>query len=70
MNTPEETNSEHTESNKDVHEEAKSIVSLIKRYEDFMGQAIVSAVPLWVLRYYDGMPETYIDNIDDDRHQD
>ena len=67
MNLPEDNNSEHTEYNKDVHKEAEAIVSLIKRYEDFMGQAIVSAVPLWVLGYYDGMPETYAyDNSDDD----
>lgn len=70
MSTPKDTHSEHTEDNNYVNKEEGCIVSLINRYDDFMKEALVSGVPLWLLSYHDGMPETYTNDIDDDRHQD
>lgn len=67
MNSPKDNGSEDTEDNNNLHKEERYIVSIIKRYEEFKRQASVSGVPMWVLRYYDGMPESYMDNTGDDK---
>ena len=50
--------------------EHKRTLSIIKRYEEFKKHISVSGVPVWVLRYYDGMPESYLDNTGDDKQKD
>lgn len=52
----------HNDDTSKQDDDTSSYIPIIKEYEDFIGEAIVSGVPMWVLRYYDGMPETYTDN--------
>jgi hypothetical protein len=67
MHTPKDIHSEHTENNNYVDKDSL-IISTINRYEEFIKEALVSGVPLWLLSYHDGMPETYTKDTDDDRH--
>lgn len=66
----------NTNDNNPIHDdhssdkEDKHTLSIIKDYEHFIGEALVSGVPMWVLRYYDGMPESYLDDTSDDKQKD
>lgn len=60
MYTSKQDNSEHTEYN-------NYVVPLIEGYEQYKDQIDISGVPMWVLCYYDGMPESYINDINEDK---
>lgn len=71
MSTPKETNSVHTDSlythnNYIKEQEEDYILSLIEEYESFVKDVEVSGLPMWVICYYDGMPETYTKHTGDE----
>jgi hypothetical protein len=60
---------DHKEEQKDIDESDKSLYTYIENYEKMVSEALVSNVPLWVMRYYEGIPEIYLKDTGSDDHK-
>ena len=60
----------HKEDNNDNDYSDDSLYTYIENYEKMVSEALVSGVPLWVMRYYEGIPEIYLKDIGSDDRKD